>query len=102
MINTKTNISEESIERTAYILKTIAHPLRLKIIYLLGEKGPLSVNDICKHLSSDQSLTSHHLSMMKLKGVLNSKREGQKHIYSLAVEQILSVFDCLQDCDCNY
>ncbi len=95
-------ISDEQIERAAYILKSISHPLRLKIVQVLGKRGPLSVNDLTQLLDSDQSLMSHHLSMMKLKGLLSSKRLGQRHLYSLRARSVLGVFDCLLDCECNY
>ena len=68
----------EKLERIAFILKTIAHPTRLGIIHLLEQFPRLSVSDICEQLDSEQSLTSHHLQNMKLKGILSSKKEGRQ------------------------
>ncbi|MDV7399953.1 ArsR family transcriptional regulator, partial [Arthrospira platensis SPKY1] len=61
----------EKLERIAYILKTVAHPLRLGIIHLLEQYPRLSVSEICEQLGSEQSLTSHHLQNMRLKGILS-------------------------------
>jgi len=48
----------EKLERIAYILKTVAHPLRLGIVHLLELHPQLSVSQICESLGSEQSLTS--------------------------------------------
>ena len=64
-------------QKLAFVLKTIAHPLRIGIVDLLSKNEEQSVNEMCKLLGSEQSLTSHHLQNMKLKGILGSRREGK-------------------------
>ncbi len=91
----------EKLERIAFILKTIAHPLRLGIIHLLEQHARLSVSDICELLDSEQSLTSHHLQNMKLKGILNSKKDGRKVMYSLKERDVSLIIECLENCNCN-
>lgn len=86
------------LEQTASILKAVAHPIRLSILQLLVNEGRMSVNSICEILQSEQSLTSHHLSNMKLKGVLESKREGQKVYYSLKMEKMRNLLECIENC----
>lgn len=95
------NIEADKFERIAFILKTVAHPVRLQIIRLLDQNARLSVNEICENLGTEQSLTSHHLSNMKLKGILMSKREGKNVYYSLKQRDILQLFSCLENCSCN-
>jgi len=95
---TKTR-SVEKLEKAAFILKTLAHPLRLSIVDLLSQHEKLSVNDICQALNSEQSLTSHHLSNMKLKGILNSSREGKNIYYSLRMQEVVKVLICMDNCD---
>lgn len=97
-LNTK---EAEKLERIAYILKTVAHPLRLGIIHLLEQHARLSVSAICESLGSEQSLTSHHLQNMKLKGLLSSKREGRSIFYSLKERDISLIIECLENCQCN-
>ena len=96
---TKTLIDVEKLEKVAFILKTIAHPLRIGIIDLLTETDRLSVNDICEKLDAEQSLTSHHLSNMKLKGILKSEREGKNIYYSLKMVEVTEVIHCMQNCN---
>lgn len=91
----------DKLERIAYILKTVAHPLRLGIIHLLEQHARLSVSDICEMLGSEQSLTSHHLQNMKLKGILSVKRDGRSMLYSLKERDVSLIIECLENCQCN-
>jgi ArsR family transcriptional regulator len=106
MKNQKTNsvIGEElveKLERIAYILKTVAHPMRLGIIHLLEQHPRLSVSEICEMLGSEQSLTSHHLQNMRLKGIISVKREGRSMMYSLKEKDVSLIIECLENCQCN-
>ncbi len=91
----------EKLERIAFILKTVAHPLRLGVIHLLEQHPRLSVNEICEMLGSEQSLTSHHLQNMRLKGILSVKREGRQMMYSLKERDVSLIIECLENCQCN-
>ncbi|MCR9290918.1 MAG: metalloregulator ArsR/SmtB family transcription factor [Bacteroidetes bacterium] len=91
----------ERLERIAYILKTVAHPVRLGIIRLLEIHPKMNVSDICEALSTEQSLTSHHLQNMRLKGLLSVKRDGRSMMYSLKERDISLIIDCLDNCQCN-
>ncbi len=92
-------ISPEKLEKVAFILKTIAHPLRINVISLLMENDRLCVNEICQKLGSEQSLTSHHLSNMKLTGILGSEREGKNMYYFLKLKEVVSVIECMNKCE---
>ena len=48
------------------------------------------------------ALTSHHLSNMKLKGVLGSKREGRNMYYFLKLEEITGAIECKQNRKVNF
>jgi ArsR family transcriptional regulator len=91
----------EKLEKVAYILKTVAHPMRLGIVHLLEQHDRLSVSEICEKLGSEQSLTSHHLQNMRLKGILSVKREGRSMYYSLRQKQVSMIIECLENCQCN-
>lgn len=91
----------EKLERIAFILKTVAHPMRLAIVHLLEQHPRLTVSQICEMLGSDQSLTSHNLQNMKLKGILHSKKEGRNVLYSLKEKDVSLLIECLENCQCN-
>lgn len=87
------------LELVAHVLKTISHPTRIGIIHLLKEHGRLTVNEIKEKLTIDQSLISHHLSTMKMKGVLSGYREGRNMFYSIRAKEVLKVIECMKSCD---
>jgi ArsR family transcriptional regulator len=89
----------EKMEKVAYILKAIAHPLRIGIIGILMKNEKMCVNDICQTLGSEQSLTSHHLSNMKLNGVLGSSRVGKNIYYHLRLKEVINIIHCMNKCD---
>lgn len=93
-----TLLDTEKLETVAYILKTIAHPLRIGVVDLLSKNDEQSVNEICAKLGSEQSLTSHHLQNMKLKGILGSRREGKNIFYHLKIREVTKVISCIESC----
>jgi DNA-binding transcriptional ArsR family regulator len=87
--------SNKRVEKAAYVLKALAHPLRIKIILMLNEHQELTVSEIYKTLNAEQSLISHHLINMRDKGILDTRRSG-KNIYYFLVDSVISeVIDCI-------
>ncbi len=85
----------ERIQRAADILKTVAHPARLRIIAIL-EAGEQPVAYICKQLSAQQPYVSHHLNLMKAKGILSSRRNGSQVLYRVANMNVIEVIHCVR------
>lgn len=92
------NITAESLERAAGMLKAIAHPVRISIIGYLEDGKKLSVTEIHKQLGIEQSTASHHLGILKDKGVLLSKREGKNTYYYLRHERLKDIITCISSC----
>ncbi|WP_090260183.1 ArsR/SmtB family transcription factor [Roseivirga pacifica] len=90
-------LDHERVEKIAFVLKTIAHPMRVAIIDLLNANEKMSVNDITAYLGLEQSLTSHHLANMKMKGILGSKREGKNIFYFLKMREVPSIIKILEE-----
>ncbi len=76
------------LEESAGILKAIAHPMRIAILDLLNKNKSLSVTEIYEHIGIEQAVASHHLGLLKNKGVLSSYREGKNIYYSLKNEKL--------------
>lgn len=92
---------DNKLEKAAYILKTVAHPTRLAIIDILGKEEKLSVSAICEALDCEQSLISHHLINMKLRGILKSEKDGLNVYYLLKERDVLKLIECIENCSCN-
>ncbi len=89
----------EQIEKVESRLKSIAHPMRISIIELLHQKEKLSVTEIYKHFKIEQAAASNHLKILKENGVLQSRRDGQKIIYSVNTKSLTGIIDCINRCN---
>lgn len=74
----------------AETLKAVAHPIRLQIVNILMN-GEHSVGELVKKLGTKQSLTSQQLSILKTRGVLKSRRDGNVVYYSLENSGIMNI-----------
>ena len=92
--------NKEKLEKAAFILKTVAHPTRLAIIDLLNQKA-MNVNELSRALNCEQSLLSHHLTNMKLRGILSSQKDGQNVYYALKEKDVVKLIACIENCNCN-
>ncbi|UFH54600.1 helix-turn-helix transcriptional regulator [Spirosoma sp. KNUC1025] len=82
-------------DQAAEILKTIAHPGRIRILLALAEQPSLNVSALQEQLQIEQSLLSQYLVKMKDRGILVSTRRGQEIHYSLADTSLLEVVKLL-------
>lgn len=94
-------LSVEKLEMAANMLKAIAHPMRIAIISHLQNEKRLTVSEIHELLDIEQSTTSHHLGMLKDKGVLSSKREGNNTYYFLKDQKFNELLVCIDHCTCR-
>ena len=65
-----------------------ANPTRLRILQRLGEVGEENVNDLATHLRMSQPRISWHLRMLRVGGVIRTRRDGRQVYCSLDVENI--------------
>lgn len=79
----KVRVDEKKLVRSAYVLKCLAHPVRISIIDLLEQSERLTVSELQEILQIEQSLLSHHLINMRDKGILNTQRAGKNVYYSI-------------------
>ena len=86
---------EKRIDKAAYVLKAVAHPLRIKIIQMLNENKELTVSAIYKSLNAEQSLISHHLINMRDKGILDIRRSGKNIYYFLVDTAVAEIIECI-------
>ncbi len=91
-------LNSEKLEKAASMLRAIAHPKRLSIIKYLDNGKKLSVTEIHTLLDIEQSTTSHHLGILKDKGVLGSIRDGKNSYYYLKHDHISKIIECVSKC----
>ena len=83
------------------MIKAISHPMRLAILGYLGEENQLSVTEIHHLLKIEQSTASHHLGILKDKGILDSVRKGKNTLYFLKRKNLSNLIRCISECACD-
>lgn len=87
------------IEAQAEIHQVLSNPSRLRILCALTERER-SVGDIAEQIGATLQNTSQHLRLMRDKGILEARRDGQTIFYQIAVNEIgqkyLRMLTCLE------
>jgi ArsR family transcriptional regulator, virulence genes transcriptional regulator len=92
------DLDPENLEKAANMLKAIAHPVRISIVGYLEDGKKRTVTEIQKQLGIEQSTTSHHLVILKDRGVLSSRREGKNTWYFLKHQNLKTVLNSVSEC----
>jgi ArsR family transcriptional regulator len=80
----------------AEMCKVFSHPKRLELMNVLRDKE-MSVRDLSEKLEISSANLSQHLSMMKNRRILTSRKEGNMVYYRIANPRILEAFDLLRE-----
>lgn len=83
MKKTKVTFNSDKLAYSCELMRALAHPLRLKILEFIDTHGTINVNKIYNTLKIEQSITSQHLRILRLAGVVNAKREGKFMHYNI-------------------
>ena len=82
-MKTKVRFDNEKLQYSSILMKALAHPLRLKILEFIDTQGVINVNKIYNTLKIEQSVTSQHLRLLKMAGVVSVRKEGKFMHYSI-------------------
>lgn len=83
-------------ELQAEICKTLASPIRIEIISAL-KGGEKSVTELIEILGISKANVSQHLSLMRLKGILTSRREGLNIYYRIVNPKVLQACSLMRE-----
>jgi ArsR family transcriptional regulator len=89
-----------SVERELYqlhasVCKGLADPKRLLILYALRH-GELSVSDLCEEVGFAQANVSQHLAVLRDKGLVHARKDGQFVFYSVSSPKIIEALELLR------
>jgi DNA-binding transcriptional ArsR family regulator len=90
----------EHIETAARALKAISHPLRLKILCVVGDEE-VCVQDIVDAVGTSQSNISQHLAILRDKGVLNTRKDANRVYYRVADPRTLQLIVLMREVFCG-
>jgi len=81
--NNQVVIEHEKLEVSSEILRALAHPLRMRILAFIDRNERINVNRIYNTLQLEQSITSQHLRILRLAGVVSAEKKGKYMTYSI-------------------
>jgi ArsR family transcriptional regulator len=90
---------DEDIQQAAQAIKAIAHPLRLKILCVLGDQE-ISVQEIVDQVGTTQSNISQHLAILRDKGVLATRKDANRVYYRIGDLRTLKLVGMMRDVFC--
>lgn len=88
-------------ELHASICQTLAHAKRLEVIDRL-RSAEMSVTDLAEALEIGQPNLSQHLTLMRQKGIVTTRREGLNVFYRLASPKIVKACDLMREVMIEY
>ncbi len=91
---------DEDIQQASHAIKAIAHPLRLKILCVLGDQE-VSVQDIVEHVGTSQSNISQHLAILRDKGVLSTRKDANRVFYRIGDLRTLKLVGLMREVFCT-
>ncbi len=83
-------------ELQSEVCKTLASPKRLEIINGLKD-GEKTVGELVEILGVPKANVSQHLAVMRLKGILKSRREGVSIYYRIANPKVVQACSLMRE-----
>ena len=87
--------SVDDFAEAAECLRTLAHPVRLRIVQLLLH-GRYTVGEIAADCGIQDNVGSEHLRLLQRCGFLNSQRDGRRVYYSVAEPHLEKLMVCIE------
>src|SRR3954470_16009725 len=90
----------DSINQASAAMQAIAHPMRLKILCLVGNQE-LSVLEIVEAVGTTQSNIAQHLAVLREQGILDSRKDANKVFYRVADSRVLKMIALTREIFCT-
>ena len=90
----------ENIREATDAMRAMAHPLRLKILCLVGNQE-LSVLEIVEAVGTTQSNISQHLAVLRDHGLLEARKEANKFFYRIGDARVLKMISLTREIFCS-
>jgi DNA-binding transcriptional ArsR family regulator len=91
----------ENIREASAAMQAMAHPLRLKILCLVGSHE-LSVLEIVDAVGTSQSNISQHLAVLRDHGILEARKEANKVFYRIGDPRVLQMISLTRQIFCSF
>jgi ArsR family transcriptional regulator len=76
-------VSGGTVTRLVLLCRLLSDESRLKILLALTPGGEMNVSALCALVGQSQPAVSHHLTLMRLAGLVSYRRDGKNNFYRL-------------------
>ncbi|MFV0438628.1 MAG: ArsR/SmtB family transcription factor [Desulfopila sp.] len=92
-------MKDEQIDAMSKILKSMSHPIRLKILCLLQDKE-LSVGDIRDEVETTNANVSQHLNILRSQGIIEYRKDANFIYNKITDKRILELIQTMRKLFC--
>lgn len=85
----------DALDQATKCLKSVAHPVRLRILDLLSD-GEYTVGELADLCEVEQATASDHLGKLRDRGILTQERRGRQVFYEIAAPAIGGIVNCMR------
>src|SRR5216110_2131781 len=76
-------IADRTLTNLTQVFKLLADESRLRILLTLSREGEMHVSALCQMLGQSQPAVSHHLTLLRMAGLVGFRRDGKFNFYRL-------------------
>ncbi len=92
-------MQDEQIDAMSKLLKSMSHPIRLKILCLLQDKE-LSVGEIRDQVQTTNANVSQHLNILRGQGIIDYRKEANFIYNKITDKRILELIQKMRTLFC--
>lgn len=93
------NMHDDQILIVSKLLKSMSHPIRLKILCLLQDKE-LSVGDIRENVKTTNANVSQHLNILRSQGIIDYRKDANFIYNRIADKRIIELIQTMRNLFC--
>jgi len=93
-------MNDGHIKDVAALLKTMSHPIRLKILCLL-QSEEMAVGDIREEVQTTNANVSQHLSILRNQGIVSSRKDANFIYNKIEDKRVLDLIAKMRDLFCE-
>ena len=87
--------SDRTLAGLTQVFKLLADESRLRILLTLAREGEMHVSALCQMLGQSQPAVSHHLTLLRMAGLVGFRRDGKFNYYRLDAVNLGDLLDRL-------
>jgi len=92
-------MNDKEVDHVASLLKTMAHPIRMKILCLLQDKE-MTVGELREHVKTTNANVSQHLTILRNKNIISHRKDANFIFNKISDERMLKLIATMRELFC--